>query len=88
LERFELTELKTLRWFRSSAMARRGFCHSCGASLFWHKNNSEQMNVSAGSIDGPTDLLTERHIYLDDAGDYYQIHPQELRTTGTGMDDN
>ena len=46
------------------------------------------MNVSAGSIDGPTGLLTERHIYLDDVGDYYQIHPQELRTTGTEMDDN
>ena len=88
LERFELTELKTLRWFRSSATARRGFCHSCGASLFWHKNDSEQMNVSAGSIDGTTGLLTERHIYLDDAGVYYQIHPQELLTTGTEMDDN
>jgi len=46
------------------------------------------MNVSAGSIDGPTDLLTERHIYLDDAGDYYQIHPQELLTTDTDIDDN
>ena len=30
----------------------------------------------------------ERHIYLDDAGDYYQIHPQELLTTGTDIDDN
>jgi hypothetical protein len=88
LKRFELTESKTLRWFRSSEKARRGFCHSCGASLFWQRDNSEQMNISAGSIDGPTELLTERHIYLDDAGDYYQIHPQELLEAGTAMDDN
>ncbi|SVE22263.1 uncharacterized protein METZ01_LOCUS475117, partial [marine metagenome] len=25
---------KTLKWFRSSKRAKRGFCNKCGASLF------------------------------------------------------
>lgn len=63
-----------LRWFQSSATAKRGFCSLCGASLFWqHDNDGGAISVGTGTIDGPTGLITEKHIYTADKGDYYDI---------------
>lgn len=62
-----------LRWFRSSATARRGFCGECGSVLFWKPDGSESTYITAGSIDGPTGLSIEGHIFCDNAGDYYEI---------------
>ncbi|NBR40095.1 MAG: GFA family protein [Alphaproteobacteria bacterium] len=62
-----------LKWYRSSAMAKRGFCEHCGASLFWKEDESNRTEVAAGALDAPTGLKTEKHIYVADKGDYYQI---------------
>jgi hypothetical protein len=63
----------TLRWFDSSDTARRGFCATCGASLFWEPAGEERISIAAGCLDLPTGLATERHIFVDDASDYYRI---------------
>lgn len=60
-------------WYRASETAQRGFCASCGSILFWKRNGSEQLSISAGSFDEPTGLRLERHIYCADKGDYYEI---------------
>ena len=31
---------KTLKWFNSSAKAKRGFCNKCGASIFFKRMGS------------------------------------------------
>ncbi|MBC7142979.1 MAG: GFA family protein [Rhodobacteraceae bacterium] len=72
LERLRLSAEDTLAWFDSSAAARRGFCRRCGASLFWEPAGEERMAIAAGAFDGPTGLVTARHIHTDDAGDYYR----------------
>ncbi len=64
---------ETLQWYRSSPRARRGFCGRCGASLFWAPESEDRWAVSAGCLDPPTGLKTVRHIYLDEASDYYEI---------------
>jgi hypothetical protein len=64
---------ETLRWFRSSARARRGFCHCCGSTLFWKIDGAATTSVCAGAIDGPTGLKLAGHIFVADAGDYYTI---------------
>jgi hypothetical protein len=71
----DLTMLKsgTLGWYRASANAQRGFCKNCGSTLFWKKDGSDVTSVCAGSIDGKTDLKLAGHIYVADAGDYYEI---------------
>lgn len=71
LERFHLQDTETLRWFRSSEMARRGFCATCGASLFWEPVGEGRISVAAGSLDGPTGLSISSDWFLEDAGDYY-----------------
>jgi hypothetical protein len=41
-------------WFRSSSLARRGFCAACGTPLaFQYDRKPEHMDVSIGSLDTP-----------------------------------
>ena len=61
------------KWYASSAKAKRGFCPSCGAFLFWKMADDDTTSFSLGSIDGPTGLTLEKHIFVADKGDYYDI---------------
>ena len=62
-----------LSWYRSSDKVRRGFCSHCGSWLFWEPLQRDWTSVALGAIDGPTGLALERHIFVADKGDYYQI---------------
>ena len=61
------------RWYASSAAARRGFCPTCGAFLFWQHNDETTISFALGAIDGPTGVRLEKHIFVADKGDYYEI---------------
>ena len=63
-----------LAWYRASDFARRGFCRECGSSLFWQRDATKTISIAAGSLDLPTGLIADRHIYVNDAGDYYSIN--------------
>lgn len=62
-----------LRWYRSSAQARRGFCSVCGSWLFWDPLERDTIAVAMGAFDGPTGTALARHIFVADKGDYYTI---------------
>ena len=64
---------RTLKWFKSSKKAKRGFCKKCGASLFYKSDESDQISISAGCLEKPTNLIPSCHIYVTDASDYYEI---------------
>ncbi len=70
---------EALRWYRSSDWAERGFCGTCGTSLFWRLADgpSDQagggMTASAGAIDGLEDAALERHIFVDEKPRYYDF---------------
>ena len=64
---------ETLVWFHSSEIARRGFCNRCGGNLFWEPVGEDRVSITAGTLDGATGLSIERHIYVEDAGDYYDV---------------
>jgi hypothetical protein len=68
-----LTESRGLRWYPSSAKARRGFCAICGSSLFWEPTAGERVAIMAGTLDSPTGLETVAQVFVEDAGDYYAI---------------
>lgn len=65
---------KTLKWYRSSDIAERGFCSECGSNLFWRRIGDDATSIMAGALNGPTGLVTQSHIYTDDIGDYYDLH--------------
>ena len=63
----------TLKWFVSSAKAKRGFCKKCGASVFFKRLGSRAISISAGLFKNPTKLETSSHIYTHNKRDYYKI---------------
>ncbi len=69
----ELTADESLRWYRSSAKAERGFCGTCGSSLFWRPTNDGHISIMAGTLDAPTGLEAVKHIFVANASDYYTI---------------
>lgn len=63
----------SLTWFSATPTARRGFCSTCGASLFWKAHDEGTISFALGAIDGPTGLALQKHIFTADKGDYYTI---------------
>ncbi|MFK7838441.1 MAG: GFA family protein [Sulfitobacter sp.] len=73
-EQLNITSDSTLQWYRSSAPAERGFCNTCGSSLFWrHEADNGAVSVMSGTLNGVTGIHTEKHIFVADKGDYYDI---------------
>ncbi len=70
---FVLTEPRGLKWYESSARARRGFCVECGSALLWD-DRSDRINVTLGCLDAPTGVTVAGHIFVDEKGDYYTIN--------------
>ena len=60
-------------WYRSSEKVQRGFCSTCGASLFWDPIHKDFIGVAMGAFDAPTNTKLAIHIYVADKGDYYDI---------------
>jgi hypothetical protein len=69
----EITADESLEWYRSSAKAERGFCRVCGSSIFWRPVRSAEISIMAGTLDGAHGLAGVGHIFVADAGDYYEI---------------
>ena len=64
---------RTLKWFRSSRRAKRGFCRKCGASLFFKFIGSNNISIAAGMFNGPTKLKTKMNIFVKGKLDYYKL---------------
>ena len=64
---------KTLKWYKSSSKAKRGFCNNCGASIFFKRSGSRAVSISAGLFKNPSKLKTISHIYVKNKRDYYKI---------------
>ena len=64
---------KTLKWFRSSKRAKRGFCRKCGASLFFKFIGSNNISIAAGMFNRPTKLKTKMNIFVKGKLDYYKL---------------
>ncbi len=60
-------------WYASSDTARRGFCGTCGSSLFWD-GAGVNLSIHAGTLDEAPALAMAGHIFCADKGDYYEIN--------------
>lgn len=69
-------------WYQSSEKVRRGFCGTCGSTLFWDPNHHDWTAIAMGVFDEPTDTSLSMHIFVSEKGDYYEIGdglPQNAR---------
>ena len=81
-DQLRLNTAETLTWFRSSESAERGFCRRCGGNLFWRRVGSDTTSILAGTLDPPTHLTLERHIFVADKSDYYTIEADVPHSAG------
>ena len=76
-ENLVLVEAAGLKWYRSvqdeTPDVHRGFCSTCGSSLFWDPRGKPNISIAAGAIDPPTGLATERHVWISQKTDYYRL---------------
>ena len=64
---------KTLKWYKSSVFATRGFCSKCGASIFFKFYGNDTISISAGMFNNPTKLKTKMNIFVKGKLDYYKL---------------
>lgn len=66
-ERFTLLEGEgLLRWYRSTAQSRRGFCSRCGTTLFFASDLAPgEVHVTRASLPGDIDREPQLHCFHD-----------------------
>ena len=64
---------RTLKWFKSSKRAKRGFCNKCGASLFFKVIGAKTISIAAGMFNRPVKLKTSMNIFVKGKSDYYKL---------------
>ncbi len=77
-EDFKITKDDGLAWYQASKHGERGFCKKCGSALFWRSVDAdwvatEFISVMLGAMDDAQGVKIEKHIYVGDKGDYYEI---------------
>ena len=64
---------KTLKWFKSSKIAKRGFCSMCWASVFYKRYKSNRISIAAGMFNKNTKLKTYANIFTQGKMNYYKL---------------
>ena len=64
---------RTLKWFKSSKRAKRGFCNKCGASLFFKIIGTKTISIAAGMFNRSVKLKTTMNIFVKGKSDYYKL---------------
>lgn len=72
-EKLEFVKDTGLVWFESSPIAKRGFCKSCGSSLFYRHKDKSYIAVAAGTLDQPSGLQMVEEVFTHEKGDYYDL---------------
>ena len=70
---------RTLKWFKSSKKAKRGFCSKCGGSMFFKSLGSDNISIAAGMFKNPTKLKTTMNIFTKGKLDYYKLDNKLLK---------
>ncbi len=74
---------QTLTWYASSDWAERGFCGTCGTSLFYRlKADPGQYFIFVGCLDLPDSTTLTEHIFVDEKPAYYDFADDAPRLTG------
>ncbi|MEJ1997304.1 MAG: GFA family protein [Maritimibacter sp.] len=72
-ERVHIRGEDHVTWYQSSEKVRRGFCATCGATLFFDPPHRDWIGIAMGAFDTPTETRLKMHIFTADKGDYYEI---------------
>ncbi len=68
--------------YASSENVERGFCATCGSSLFYHAAGGPIHAIPIALFDDQSDLPFRAEIYIDDKPDYYDFANTTKKMTG------
>ena len=75
----QFTESGGLTWYRSSPGAQRGFCHRCGSTLFYKRDENDHADgriaIAAGVLNEPVGLPVAAAIFAEFAQPHDAFHP-------------
>ena len=67
-------EQGALTWYRSSNIARRGFCATCGTVMAWQGDaHQDWYDIGVGTFDNARDFTLQDHLWLDSALPWFHI---------------
>ncbi|ADM10706.1 Glutathione-dependent formaldehyde-activating, GFA [Parvularcula bermudensis HTCC2503] len=67
----QIEEEAAVGWYQSSDWGERGFCKTCGSSLFWRLRDKSMTSVHAGAFDDVSDMTFTTEIFVDSKPTYY-----------------
>lgn len=75
-------------WYPSSAAAERGFCPTCGTSLFFRARGAPEgpIDLTVASFDHPEDLAPTMEIWTESRQDWVPLLPGVPAHAGAGPD--
>lgn len=75
---------ESIGWYASSEKVDRGFCLTCGSTLFWKPTMEgyEWISVAMGLFDGATGTRLAKHTFVDEKGDYYDLDDRVPQVDG------
>jgi hypothetical protein len=68
--------------YRSSEWGERGFCKTCGSSLFWKLAGEDRYTLSTGVLDDQTKLHLATEIFIEDKPGYYGFANATAKLSG------
>lgn len=74
-------------WFQSSDEAMRGFCSECGTPLFYKYLSSDQLAITLGSLDRPSEVKPTAQYGVEARAPWFS-ELAHLPETQTGEGDN
>ena len=71
---FRLAAEKSLRWYRSSTDSERGFCISCGSTLFFRSQRwPGEVHIVRTNICGDIDLEPSAHVHCESQAHWFPL---------------
>ena len=68
--------------YNSSEWGQRGFCKTCGSTLFWRMADKSMNVVPVDLFDDLGELLLYREIFIDERATYYDFKQDTQKMTG------
>ena len=77
------TGAEQLQWYQSSPAARRGFCRSCGTTLFFECARwPSEIHITRASVPGAIDREPQAHVFYDVRVEWLTLHDDLAKLGG------
>jgi hypothetical protein len=82
---FEIEEDRSVGVYQSSDWGERGFCKTCGSTLFWRMRDGSSVHVSAQAFDHPEDFELTLEIFIDEKPANFSFANATKKMTGADV---